>query len=108
MRFQLTESQRALREEVRDVVATETEPSTADLDRLATYPEEPLAELGDRGITGLTIPEDRSGRGVGPLELAIVIEELPAAQMALASTVALNLGVATAVERFGSDRRARG
>ena len=105
MRFQPTESQRALREEVREFAATEIEPVAAELDRTETYPDEILAELGERAITGLTLPEERGGRGEGLVELAIVIEELAAAQMALASAVGLNLGVATVIERFGSDRQ---
>ncbi|AQL42431.1 acyl-CoA dehydrogenase [Halorientalis sp. IM1011] len=105
MRFQLTESQRTLRDEIRELAATEIEPVAADLDRTETYPEEILAALGERGITGLTLPEKRGGRGEGLVELVVVIEELAANQMALASAVGLNLGVATVIERFGSDRQ---
>jgi alkylation response protein AidB-like acyl-CoA dehydrogenase len=103
MRFQLTDSQRTLREEVREFAATEIDPVAADLDRSETYPAEILAALGERGLTGLTLPEEYGGRGEGLVELAVVIEELSAAMMPVASALALNLGVATVVERFGSD-----
>jgi alkylation response protein AidB-like acyl-CoA dehydrogenase len=103
MRFQPTDSQQALREEVREFASERIEPVAGELDRTETYPGEILAELGERGITGLTLPEDVDGRGEGLVELVIAIEELAAAMMPIASALALNLGVATVIERFGTE-----
>jgi alkylation response protein AidB-like acyl-CoA dehydrogenase len=103
MRFQPTESQQALREAVREFATERIEPVAGDLDRTETYPDGILAELGERGLTGLTLPEERGGRGEGLVELVIAIEELAAAMMPVASALALNLGVATVIERFGTD-----
>lgn len=102
MRFQLTEDQRALRSGVRSFATEEIEPRAVDLDRTETYPGEILAALGDRGWTGLTLPEEYGG-GHGLVELCLVIEELSAALMPVASALALNLGVATVIERFGTE-----
>lgn len=103
MRFQLTEGQRALREAVRTFATEEIEPKASELDHDGTYPGEILAELGDRGWTGLTLPEEYGGRGEGLVELCLAVEELSAALMPVASALALNLGVATVIERFGTD-----
>ena len=103
MPFQLTEGQRALRDEVREFVESEIRPRAIDLDRSEEYPGGILAELGDRGYAGLTLPEEYGGRGEGLVELAVLTEELAAGMMTVASALALNLGVATVVERFGTE-----
>lgn len=105
MRFQLTETQRDLRDEVREFAREEIEPKAKELDREGEYPADILAELGERRLTGLTLPEEYGGRGEGLVELALLTEELSAALMSVASALALHLGVATIVERFGTDEQ---
>ena len=104
MRFELTDAQRDLRDELREYARSEIVPRAAALDRNEEYPEEILADLGERRFTGLTLPDRYGGRGAGLVELVIAIEELAAAMMPVASALALHLGVATVVERFGSER----
>ncbi|QCJ46500.1 acyl-CoA dehydrogenase family protein [Haloprofundus sp. MHR1] len=103
MRFTLTNEQRALRDDAREFVETSIVPRAADLDRDGAYPASILDELGERGYAGLTVSESYGGRGEGMVELALVTEELSAGLMAVASAVALHLGVAEIVERFGTD-----
>src|SRR6056297_787520 len=103
MPFHLTEDQRALREEVREFTVSEIRPRAIELDRSEEYPEAILSELGDRGYAGLTLSEEYGGRGEGLVELAVLTEELAAGMMTVASALALNLGVATVVKRFGTD-----
>jgi alkylation response protein AidB-like acyl-CoA dehydrogenase len=103
MRFDLTADQRALRDEVREFTEETSEPAARCLDRAEEYPGEILDELGDRRLTGLTLPETHGGRGAGLVELALMVEELSAGLMSVASTVGLHLGVATVVERFGTE-----
>jgi alkylation response protein AidB-like acyl-CoA dehydrogenase len=105
MRTELTPDQRELRDDVRTFAREEIRPRAIELDRNEEYPAEILDELGDRGLTGLTLPEAVGGRGEGLVELALVTEELSAALMPVASALALHLGVATVVERFGTDRQ---
>lgn len=103
MRFEFTDSQRVLRRDVREFVEREIRPHAIDLDRNERYPAAILAELGDRRLTGITLPERYGGRGEGLVELVILTEELAAGLMAVASSLALHLGVATVIERFGTD-----
>ena len=104
MQFQLTDVQKSLRSEVRSFARNEIAPVAAQYDREGTYPEEILNDLGDRGYAGLTLSEEYGGQGAGMVELAILIEELAAEMMPVASALALHLGVATVVERFGSSQ----
>jgi alkylation response protein AidB-like acyl-CoA dehydrogenase len=102
MRFEPTDVQRALREEVRSFASEEVAPIAAECDRSGKFPDDVLADLGEMGLTGLTLSEEYGGEGAGLVELVIAIEELSAAMMPVASALALHLGVATVVERFGS------
>lgn len=103
MRFDLTEDQRSLRDEVREYTKEEIEPQAKDLDREEEYPCDVFDELGGRRLTGITLPEKYGGRGKGLVELALMIEELSAGLMSVASTIGLHLGVATVIERFGTE-----
>ena len=102
MRFELTAVQRQFRDEVRSFATEEIAPVAAELDDREESPTELLGELGEMGITGLTLPEKYDGQGAGLVELVVVIEELSAAMMPVASALALHLGVATVIKRFGS------
>jgi acyl-CoA dehydrogenase len=105
MQFQLTEEQRALRAAAREFAQETIRPQAIELDRAEEHPGAILDELGDRGYAGLTLPEEYGGRGEGLVELALVVEELSAALMPVASAMALHLGVATVIERFGTDEQ---
>ncbi len=102
MRFELTDTQEALRTDLRSFATEEIAPSAAEADRTGEFPDEILSTLGDMGITGLTLPEEHGGEGGGLVELVVAVEELSAAMMPIASALSLHLGVATVIERFGS------
>lgn len=103
MPFRLTDSQRTLREDVREFTESEIRPTAIEADRNEEYPAEIFQELGDRKYTGLTLSEEYGGLGEGLVELVVLTEELAAGQMTVASALALNLGVATVIERFGTE-----
>lgn len=108
MEFELTESQQQLRSDLRTFVQTEIEPEAIDLDKNREYPDKILSELGDQCYTGLTLNEEYGGRGAGLVELAVMIEELSAGLMSIASSLALHLGVAKIIEQFGSEMQKEG
>jgi alkylation response protein AidB-like acyl-CoA dehydrogenase len=103
MRIHLTEPQRRLRDDVRQFARDVIEPRAIELDRAGDHPTEILDELGGRGYAGVTVPEAYGGLGAGLVELSILTEELSAALMPVASVLGLHLGVAEAIERFGSE-----
>lgn len=103
MDFRFTETQRAIRDDVREFAQSEIKPRAIELDRNEEHPTEILEELGERGYAGITLPEEYGGMEEGLVELTIAIEELSAALMPVASALALHLGVATIIERFGTD-----
>ena len=105
MDYGLTDQATTLRREVRAFVEDELAPVAAEIDREDRYPAAVLAALGDHGYTGLTVDTDYGGGGGSLLELTVLVEELSRANMAVASAVGLNLGVAEAIERFGTDEQ---
>jgi len=101
--FELTPAQQALREEARAFAEEQIRPRAIELDTEAEYPGEILADLGERRWTGLTLAEGVGGLDGGLVELALVVEEISAALMPVASALALHLGVATVVDEFGTE-----
>jgi alkylation response protein AidB-like acyl-CoA dehydrogenase len=105
MRFEPTEDQRRLREDTRQFAREAIEPRAIELDRSGEHPTGILDDLADRGYGGLTVPEEYGGMGAGMTELALVTEELSAALMPVASALALHLGVAEAIQQFGTEEQ---
>ena len=105
MNFQLTDTQRAIRHDARTFAQTTIKPAAIELDQNEEHPTSILDELGDRGYAGLTLSEEYGGEGEGLVELALVVEELSAALMPVASALALHLDIATVIETFGTDRQ---
>ena len=103
MRFVPTDSHRERRKEARTFVKELVAPRARTLDHEERYPAEILDALGERRLTGLTIPESHGGRGEGLVELTILIEELSTALMPVASALGLHLGVAAEIETLGSN-----
>ena len=105
MRFQLTEAQRQLRADIRQFAQEEIKPQAIELDQAEEHPTEILDELSNRGYAGITLPETHGGMGKGTVELALIIEEIAAALMPVAGALALHLGVAEVIQRFGTDEQ---
>jgi alkylation response protein AidB-like acyl-CoA dehydrogenase len=72
------EEQERLREGVRGFLAAESPRVTwrAMLDDPRGFRDEGWARLAEAGWTGLLVPEDRGGLGLGMLDLAVVMEEM--------------------------------
>ena len=82
--FSLTEDQDRLREAVRDFARREVAPHAARWDREAAFPAETFRALAGLGLLGVRVPEAYGGAGLGPVETALVVEEIAAADASLA------------------------
>ncbi|MEX2457792.1 MAG: acyl-CoA dehydrogenase family protein, partial [Actinomycetota bacterium] len=78
MDLDFTEEQDLLRRTVRDLCAKHSTVDTVRAleDDAAGFRRELWGELGKTGLLGLTIAEEHGGAGLGPLEMAVVYEEL--------------------------------
>jgi alkylation response protein AidB-like acyl-CoA dehydrogenase len=104
MDFQLSDSQKKLVEMVRDFCVREVKPHATEWDREERFPREVVAQLGELGLLGMTVPEELGGAELDTLSIAAVVEEVARWDGSLALTVASHNGLGTShLLRFGSE-----
>jgi alkylation response protein AidB-like acyl-CoA dehydrogenase len=104
MDFDLNESQRKLVGMVRDFCVREVKPHAMQWDREERFPREVVAQLGELGLLGMTVPEELGGAELDAVSIAAVVEEVARWDGSLALTVASHNGLGTShILRFGSE-----
>lgn len=91
--FQFTEEQEMLRKAVREFVEAEVAPKAHEWDQEDHCPVELFPVMGELGITGVFVPEQYGGAGLGHVERAICIEEI--------SRYSAGLGIALMTHHLG-------
>ena len=74
--MQLTENHQIVRETARRFAQERVAPIAAEIDEEARFPAETMAELGEMGFLGVTVPEEYGGAGLDTTSYAIIVEEL--------------------------------
>jgi alkylation response protein AidB-like acyl-CoA dehydrogenase len=106
----LTEERLRLQGEAREFTHAEVLPLANELDpKREEIPRSFLARLAERGYTGLIVPEEHGGLGLGVFEYALITEELARGWMSVASIIARanGLGCQTAEQLAASARGER-
>ena len=88
MRFDYRDDQLAVRDAVRDFGRGHIAPNAERWSEDGTFPLELLPELARLGLLGLAVPAELGGAGLDTLTVALVMEELGAADGSIALTVA--------------------
>jgi alkylation response protein AidB-like acyl-CoA dehydrogenase len=105
MDFTFTEEQEMLRKSVREFVESEIAPNAAKWDEEDYCPVELFPKMGEMGITGVFVPEEYGGVGMGWTERAIVLEEISRYSAGLGiALMTHHLGIA-AILRFGTEEQ---
>jgi hypothetical protein len=108
MEFELTESQRAVRDLARSFAEGEMRPVVMQYDESREFPFPIVAKLGALGFMGITWPETLGGAGLTDLEAIVIIEELARVDPSVALTVASHNSLCTGhIMLFGSDEQKR-
>jgi alkylation response protein AidB-like acyl-CoA dehydrogenase len=103
MDLQLTEAQKELRALAAELAEREFKPRASRWDENEEYPEENLVILAKQGFTGITVPEEYGGLGLGDIDAALVLEELGAVCLSTAVLCQLHLnGPPRAIAAFGT------
>lgn len=96
MEFGLTETQKEIRDMVREFAVERVKPVRAELDEKEEFPTELLKELGRMDLMGLYIPAEYEGFGAeSMLDFVIAIEEL--------SRICIGVSVSYAANALGAD-----
>ena len=108
MDLDLTDAQKALRDQARDIASREIAPKAAEFDRQQRFPRQAIECLAKSGMLGVTVPSMWGGLGLDTIACALMIEELASACASTAAIAALqNLLVCEPILRFGSDTQRR-
>lgn len=84
-----------LRKTVNSFVKREIEPIAEEMDRKDEWPKDMWNKLGELGVLGLTVPEEYGGAGLGPVEQAMVTEEIAKYSAAIAVSYAAHANLCT-------------
>jgi short/branched chain acyl-CoA dehydrogenase len=108
MDFDLEDRHLLLRDTVRRFALEKVAPVAEELDREKRFPYELVAELGELGLMGMTIPEEYGGGGADTVSYAIAIEELARIDSSVAITVAAHHSLGTLpIYLFGNESQKR-
>ncbi|HRI70166.1 MAG TPA: acyl-CoA dehydrogenase family protein, partial [Polyangium sp.] len=105
MNFDITDEQRRTQQAAREFAERVLVPKADDVDRLGKIEPETIAQLGEAGWLGKTIPEAHGGADGDFVGLVLVLEELAAACANTAALVATNVVVARALLKYGTEEQ---
>ncbi len=91
MPFELTETQRAIRDVVRDFARREVAPGARGRDESGAFPHDLVTRLGALDAMGITVPVADGGLGLDTMTQLLAIEEVAATDAALASIYTAHL-----------------
>ena len=108
MDFRLSEDQQMVRDAAREFAATHVAPGAAARDRDEEFPIEPFRKAGEYGFTGVCVPEEFGGAGLGNVELSLVLMEVNRACASTGVTLSVHNSLCIAsLLNAGSDEQRR-
>ncbi len=108
MNFDLDQEHELVRSTVREFAQQRVAPVAEELDRESRFPYDLVAELGELGLMGMTIPEEYGGSGADTLGYAIAVEELARVDSSVAITMAAHHSLGTLpIYYFGNEEQKR-
>ena len=79
----------------REFAREKIEPFAAEWDRTGEFPHKTIKELGALGFLGMCTPEEYDGMGLDTLTYLLVLEEISAADAALAVSIGIHNAIPT-------------
>ncbi|MEM1360673.1 MAG: 3-sulfinopropanoyl-CoA desulfinase [Pseudomonadota bacterium] len=102
----LRPEQTELQSKARQLARDRFQPRAAEIDRTEDYPWDSVEQLRDAGFMGMTIPSDYGGRGLGYLDVVLVIEEIARVCGVTARIVVeANMGALGAIMAYGTPQQ---
>ena len=108
MDLDLTDAQKTLRDQARDIASRAIAPKAAEIDRQQRFPRQTIDCLAKAGMLGVTVPSAWGGLGLDTMACVLMIEELASACASTAAIAGLqNLLVCEPILRFATDVQRR-
>ena len=103
--FALSEEERGVRDTVREWAQREVAPGAAERDEQERYDRGLFDRAGVLGLTGLPYPERYGGAGMGTFAWALALEEIAAADMAMAVSLSVHILSQLCIFASGTDEQ---
>jgi len=104
----LTETHRDIQSLAREFAANEIAPNAARWNEDHHIPVDVIRRMGEMGFLGIIVPEQYGGAGLDATALALVMEEIAAADAGISVSIAVQNGlVAAPILRAGTDDQKR-
>jgi short/branched chain acyl-CoA dehydrogenase len=108
LNFDLDQEHELVRSTVREFAQQKVAPVAEELDRESRFPYDLVAEMGELGLMGMTVPEEYGGGGADTISYAIAVEELTRIDSSVAITMAAHHSLGTLpIHYFGTEEQKR-
>ncbi len=108
MHFDLTDTQKMLRDACRDFAARELVPNARRWDEEHRFPVEAVKKLGELGLMGVAVPEEWGGAGADNVSYALAMEEISRGCASTGVIMSVNNSLyCDPVLRYGTDEQKR-
>jgi short-chain 2-methylacyl-CoA dehydrogenase len=106
LNFDLDSEHELVRSTVRAFSEERVAPVAEELDRESRFPYDLVAELGELGLMGMTIPQEYGGAGADTVSYSIAVEELTRIDSSVAITLAAHHSLGTLpIYYFGTEEQ---
>lgn len=105
MDFRLTDEQRLIRKAARDFSTKELMPHAQEWEEKHIFSREIFDKMGQLDFTGLYVPEQYGGTGVGRLTAAVIFEELAKGCFATAVYISVHNMVTNLIYHYGNEEQ---
>lgn len=105
MDFKLTDEQRLIRKAARDFATKELAPNAREWEETHTFSRAVFDKMGQLDFTGLYVPEEYGGTGVGRLTAALIFEELAKGCFATAVYMSVHNMVVNLIYQYGNEEQ---
>lgn len=103
MDFELKETQEDIRDLVREYAQNELPQGAEERDRIGEFPKEIFEDLVEMGLTGIGVPEEYDGIGMGVLEKIVAVEELAKVDGSIGGIYSISSIFQQAILKYGTD-----
>lgn len=91
----LTETQRMVRDAVREFARAKVAPRAREADEEGRFPRETFAEMAELSLTGIPVPEEYGGSGADTVSFILALEEMAKVCASTALTLAAHTSLGT-------------